>query len=64
MNRITHAAAFKTIFTLDKKRVKLRMRAKAAQFWGFFAGCPFQTELIVEHHKMSITIVIAFKIRS
>lgn len=38
MNRSTHAAAFRMIFTDDKKRVSERIRAKAAQFWGFLAG--------------------------
>ena len=56
-----HAAHLMRTLIQERASVIFLIFEKAAQFAGFLAGWPSQMWLMVRHHKMSITIVIAFK---
>ena len=50
-----------TTFTKERNRVKLRILSNAAQELAFLIGFEDQTDLMVKIHKMSMTIVITFR---
>ena len=59
--RNMQATTLITTFTKERNRVKLRILSNAAQELAFLIGFEDQTDLMVKIHKMSMTIVITFK---
>ena len=51
----------RTTLTKERNRVRLRILSKAAHELAFLAGLPAHTDLIVRIQRISIVIVITFR---